>query len=65
MTRKPQASTPGAREAAYETDRMASELLAPVEAEMLSLRMTPAQRAVMWEAIGRKALARAKEAAKG
>jgi hypothetical protein len=40
------------------------ELLAPLEFEMQTMRWAPEFRAIMWEVVGHKALARAKEAAK-
>lgn len=40
------------------------ELLAPLEQEMRAMRWDPQYRAIMWEAVGRRALARAKEAGK-
>jgi hypothetical protein len=38
-------------------------LLAPMETEMRIMQWAPEYRAIMWEAIGRKALERAKAAA--
>lgn len=53
-----------AKAVAAKIESKVAELLAPMEVEMRIMEWKPEFRAIMWEAIGFKALARAKEAAK-
>ncbi len=60
MTKKTPQEIPKPKGLAGKIERLAVELLEPMEAEMLSKRWDPAFRLSVWEAIARKALERAK-----
>lgn len=65
VTSKTPEELAAALELAGKIEMKAVELLRPLEIEMRLMKWRPEFRAIMWEAIGRKALSRAKEAAKG